>query len=104
MLFSSFSPSLLSPLLFLLDIGEQAKGLDRSSLDLGAEKSWRGPASDGFLVSGLYKKTIKKITLGQTGGPQKQKTPRVNCCLVVSVVTQTLCLVLWMYLSLCILT
>lgn len=79
-------------------------------MDLGAEETWRVPASDGFLAPGLYTDT-RKLSLGQTGEPLKQRTPIIKRhCLVLSVAicpmfsVLTLCLVIWEYLLLCILT
>lgn len=55
------------------------------SIDLGVEETWRVPASDGFLAPGLYKDT-RKLSLGQTGRPLKQRTPNIKRpCLVLSV-------------------
>lgn len=64
---------------------------------------WTGPASDGFLESGvireLFKKVnscfVKRVSLGQTGGPLKQRTPSVKHYPAFSVAALILCLILW---------
>lgn len=59
-------PEFLTPRLTIEEFhntGGQSKGLERPSVDSGAEEDVKGPASDSFLVSGLYKKAIRKVLL-----------------------------------------